>query len=675
MGRGPEPDSSSPAALAPPARTWPGTSRLLRRLAREVADVLTLLAATVRHHVRLDVPIVIFSIVYLALFAPLIPRNTDNPQLLAAYSNDEPFLTMALEATLVPPYGNPGTYFDPLDPASADIPGHWGEKTYPNITYYGGAMFDLAFPVYAILRAVGLPPFPTGPIVLRTLTLLAGLVSLILLYNVAKRRGSRLAGMLAAAFVASDASFIYYANFIHPDTLQMLFGLLAFILAVTHARDGGRASLLALGLACGLVQGAKSGGAWTIPMALVAVWLGARVHAVGLDARLARMLTSRLVLLGGAALVAFFVSTPYAFLDSYYARSMRIAYGNVTQNTLQLEEISLRTWAETLYEYVGPIAAVLVAMTVARALWTSRRGVSDPALLLGVVLSLSQFLWYGASGKLWHVVGYLILSFGLMAVFAFETLLLGVRKLLALARRLPRRVELVQRLAWVATVVVVAVLLASGRWYVPASWAVEQYALSQSTVRAANDWAIRTHVDRDAVIVFDDLAYFDPERFPNAKLHGGVLTWPVVESRDPDYIVLSGSLFGASWMQNLIARQRFERRNPDPFNVRLYQDLLAAKSPGPTKVPGIELERIIRPAPAGSAAQETPLFADLSNACARRAICDLGVVDLRLELALAAALEQRLRVLTRDGGEPLSGPELRIFHVRDPRGLTADPAR
>lgn len=615
--------------------------------------------ATLRPYARLDVPIVIFSLVFVALYAPLIPRNTDNPQLMAAYVNDEPFLTMALEATLVPPYGNPGAYFDTQSSASSDIPAHWADMRYPNITYYGGAMFEVAFPAYAVLRAVGLPPFPTGPIILRTLTLLAGLLSLIVLYNIAKERGSRLAGLFAAVFVASDSYFIYYANFIHPDTLQLLLGLCTFILAVAHSRDGTRSSLIALGVFCGLVQGTKSGGVWTIPMALLAIWLAARARPASLTREFAKRLISRGLVFSAAALAGFFVSTPYAFLDTYYLRAMRIAYGAVTQNALQLKEISLFTWAQALYDYVGPVGAALVAIAVGRALWVNWGKVRDPALLLAVVLSVSQFLWYGGAGKLWHVPGYLLLSIALMAVLAFETLLVAARGLLSRAAGLTRRAATVQRVGWIATVVVVATVLATGRWYVPASWAVEQYTATQSSVRAANDWAIDHGVPSGEVIVFDDLAYFDRQRFPNAKLQGGVLTWRAVDDLDPGYIVLSSSLFGADWMQNLIATQRLARRNPNPFNVSLYQDLLATKTLGPTKVPGIELEGIVRPV----AARSSSRIGGWASACSGAALCDLGLVDLGHELSLAAAIERRVRALGSSGDEPLVGPELRIFHV------------
>ena len=318
------------------------------------------------------------------------------------------------------------------------------------------------------------------------------------------------------------------------------------------------------------------------------------------------------------------------------------------------------TWGEALYHYFGPLATFLFAVTVARIVWVNRRGVTDAALLLGLVLAVSQFLWYGGAGRLWHVPGYLLLSFALMATFTFETVLIACRRVAEAARQLPQFPVHLQRVVLPVLVVVVATVLVSDRWYVPVSWAVDQHAASRSTVRAANEWAIDNRVRPGAVIVHDDLAYFDRARFANATLFGGVLTWPAVDNRDPDYVVLSESLFGAEWMQNLIAKQRLARNNPDPFNVRLYQDLLATKAPGPTRVPGVRLDGVVRPAEQ-AVSQQASRVAGLAAACDGARLCNLGIVDLGKELSRVADLERRLGALAQGGDEPLVGPELRIY--------------
>ena len=584
-------------------------------------------------YVRLDWPIAIFAAVFLALFAPLVPRNTDNPQLLAAYSNDEPFLAMALEATLVPPYGNPGVYFDQTKAAASDIPDRWGDKRYFNITYYGGALFQLTFPVYAVLRVVGLPPFPTGPIILRVVTLFAGLLSLVVLYNIGRERGSRLAGLLASVVVVSDVSFLYYANFVHPDTLQMLFGLGVLLVATAHARSGSMVTLVALGVLCGVVQGTKSGGPWTVPVALLAAAIG--VKACASPSSMGWPMTKRAALLGPAALAGFFVTTPYAFLDTYYARSLRLQYDIVSTNSLQ-QDLSPFSWSSAVYDHIGPIGAVLILLTFGRATWSWAHKRQDHMLALAVVLVLSQFLWYGVAGRLWHVVGYLILSFGLVALFAFETLLLGIQTLIARSSTLSDSIR-AGRFVRAAAVSVLCAAVAASCWYPPVDYALDQHASSRSSVRDANDWAVEHDVPQDAVIVVDDLAYLDLEQFPNAQLHGGVLTWSDVERRRPDFIVLSSSLFGADWMQRLIARQRLERDDPNPFNVRVYQELLPTTSPGPTQVPGIVLAGVLRPT-------------DPTSNCSGLADC-------------AEDVERRLRSLAPGDDRSLVGPEIRIYRV------------
>jgi hypothetical protein len=113
-------------------------------------------------------------------------------------------------------------------------------------------------------------------------------------------------------------------------------------------------------------------------------------------------------------------------------------------------------------------------------------------------------------------------------------------------------------------------------------------------------------------------------------------------------------------MQNLIAKQRLARRDPEPFNVHLYQDLLPTRTPGPTKIPGISLAGVVRPAE-GTISEQRSFVAGLADVC--DGTCDLGIVDVGAELGRVADLERRLRALGHPGDEPLIGPELRIYRV------------
>lgn len=413
-------------------------SRGLRlHILQPVGQASCALARELSKYLRIDRWIAILAVVYLVLYAPLVPRNADNPQLIAAYVNDEPFLTMALEAMLVWPYGNPANYFT----GTRELPAHWGSMRYDNVIYYGGALFELAFLPYVALRAIGLPAFPTGPIVLRTITLLGGLISLIIVYNLAKSRGVPFAGLLAGIYMMTDTNFSYYATHIHPDTVQTMFGLFALVLAVAHARQGDRATLIALGLLCGIVQGTKAGGPWCVPIAMTALWLGLRLGGDWVAAEREKAVGAwrdvirRLAILGIAALLGFFLSTPYAFLGRYYYDSMMIALGvNMSDVLQQAQKISLATWIGAIYQQLGIIGSTLVAMVLVRTVLRNWGAARDPVLILAVVLSLSQMLWFGMTGKTWLMLGYLMLAYALMSMFAFETVLLVARRLLRAER-------------------------------------------------------------------------------------------------------------------------------------------------------------------------------------------------------------------------------------------------
>src|SRR5262249_29513099 len=209
-----------------------------------------------------------------ALFVPAIPAGTDNALMLAAFVNDEPALTMALDAMTKKPHGNPANFYTHLDGSQRDLPEHWHHLRYGLFTYYGGTYLDLGYLVYKPLRQLGVPAFPAGPIILRSISFLASLLTLVFLYNLARRHSGRLAAVLAAVLLMTDRYLAYYTTIIHPDTLQLCLSLFAWLLAARHAEDGALASLAALGLVAGLVQGTKVGGPWLIPMALLALFRG-----------------------------------------------------------------------------------------------------------------------------------------------------------------------------------------------------------------------------------------------------------------------------------------------------------------------------------------------------------------------------------------------------------------
>ena len=230
---------------------------------------------------RLDWPVVLLALIFVVALGPLVTRSTDDARRLAAFINDEPALTMALDAMTARPIGNPARFYDRAlgDPKG---PGpEWSTIRYAGFHYYGGLYPGLAFVAYAPLKLLGAPVFPTAPTILRILSVMAAALSLIALYNIARDvagrdtsgqnaagrdMAGRAIGFGAAAFLLTDSNFIYYGTIIHPDTLQLLLGLLGVVAAIRHSQDGRLASLIALGVIAGLSQGTKLGANWFAPV-------------------------------------------------------------------------------------------------------------------------------------------------------------------------------------------------------------------------------------------------------------------------------------------------------------------------------------------------------------------------------------------------------------------------
>jgi hypothetical protein len=604
-----------------------------------------------RVNLRPDAWIVCIVLALLLALGPGLARNTDNARTLAAFANDEPWLTLVLDGMTRWPYGDPSNYLRP-DRYANQLPPHW-DRRYDGIFYYGGTYLGLAFLAYAPLRVLGLDVFPTAPIVLRALSLLASILSLLVLYNFVKRQSGVVAAVLVALFVATDSYFVLYATLIHPDAVQLFFGLLALLLAVRHAGDGSMASLAGFGLVCGIVQGTKVGAPWLAPLALLTVHFGLQARMF-LDEPRWKQYLERCGVLAMAGLAGWFISTPYAFVGGYYFGALYRTWGMVKSGPFGT--VNVVTWLDALHSYLG---TTLSAIAIAAVLWGIVRGVSGSrAMALAVALAVSQILYFGNVGGLWVVLGYLLVALSLLAALAADAFATALRHLRAsLGRGGAAMAAILGALALLAVI--------ESRWYTVADTAADQRLAAHSTVYHLNAWARDGAIDPRAKIVYDDLAYFDPTVYRDVRMHGGVLTWRQLRSYRPDVVVLSSSLYGAPWYVELRGKQRLQRDDPNEYSMRLYQDLLDSTAPGPTAIPGVELLKSFSanyppaaptpPSPAEQALRRLLLQASFLPSFVVNKL-DTNVVlffHYRRLMAGAAALGDSLAV----------GPSLKVYHL------------
>src|SRR5262245_57455504 len=80
--------------------------------------------AEARAFLRFDVPLLILVALFLIAFVPIIPRATENSQLLQCCINDEPYLTMALDGMRFWPFGDPHNFL--MAPSNGiQVPDYW----------------------------------------------------------------------------------------------------------------------------------------------------------------------------------------------------------------------------------------------------------------------------------------------------------------------------------------------------------------------------------------------------------------------------------------------------------------------------------------------------------------------------------------------------------------------
>ena len=607
---------------------------------------IRIILQVIRDYARVDRYIAPILLLCLIGIGSLVPRNTDNPQLLAAFANDEPWMTLALDGTIAKPFGNPANYLDPTAEAFKKIPAYWGTLRYDNIIYYGAVTFDIALPFYATARLVGLPAFPTAPIILRTISMLAALMSLLFVYNFGKKHAGVVVGILSCFVLLTDANFLVYTTIIHPDALQIYFGLLALGLALRHSSDGLLSSLAALGLMCGLVQGTKFGGAWTVPLATTALLMG--IRATGAHEWDKKVVGQRVAVLGAAALAGWLGTNPYAVLTPYYFQSWITQWRLVGSSGGPLGTFTFWDWIKAIYDYVGPLGSVLAVAGLLHALIGGFSTPRKRALFLAAILSLSQIAYYALLGKLWVILGYLLVALPLVAIVSFDFVVTWLQFLLT------RPFGRIARPIAVAAVFLTTLYLGTARVF-----ALVDHTLMlhhrDSTLLALNDWAAKGGIPPNARIVFDDLGYFDPKIFKNAKMYGGVLTWSGVNTLDPEYIILSSSLYGSPHYAKMIETQRLAADDPSPISMRMYQALIPTPTPGPTAAEGISFVKEIAPDPSGATAT-APIYL----------LTPWPKLESRVRYSLA-----NLKGIWQPIDKPRVGPTLRIYK-REPNKPSDD---
>jgi 4-amino-4-deoxy-L-arabinose transferase-like glycosyltransferase len=180
--------------------------------------------------------------------------------------------------------------------------------------YYVLGFLQGAFQAPTDLPYLERPDFITGRAVLpaemlvgRGVSVLAGTLCIPLAYWLGKRLSGRGVGLLAATLVALSPTLIMHSQFVTPNILVTLMSLAAIVTVVRLTAQSRRRDFVLAGIALGAAVASKYNAVFLVPAYLVA-------YLMLFGRSILRRREIYLSLL--AAIVTFFIITPFALFDS-----------------------------------------------------------------------------------------------------------------------------------------------------------------------------------------------------------------------------------------------------------------------------------------------------------------------------------------------------------------------
>jgi hypothetical protein len=511
---------------------------------------------SMRGYLKFDRGSWIFAALFVVSVLPSIFAGAGSvSDLMFSARADEPALTECLESMTIWPFGNPANYWN--DPTRA--PKYWSAIGYGFFLYCGGLQQTLAFPLFAPLKLAGFPTFPIGPILLRTVSFISGLFSLIIIYNFARKHAGQLAAVFSATFVLTYSEFLNLSASAHPDMLMVLTGLVTLIFATAYAESGRASYLAGAGFFVGLTHGTKFGGPWFVPMLALALFWGAHCTKQKLSFA---AIVGRGSLIATFALLGFFLATPHALFWKDYWRSLREIF-----STTIIPNYTLFDWLGSIYSTQGIIISLgwLASLTFVFVQWL--RGHPNQPLLLASVLGISGVLWYGINSRVIISTYYLLLPLCLFAI-VFGA---GVQR--AVAGIGSKKYFTAAKYAAGLVFLVI---------FEPRSVSAVNTLLGMTFVHSpiAGNTAVAVKLIPTNSVILSDISsvpFFDLDVFPNQVLMGTVKyldIWRV----HPDYLIMSVDLAESEMYKKLREHQKLTIFDPYLFSVRLYQDLFGKKT-------------------------------------------------------------------------------------------------
>jgi hypothetical protein len=215
-------------------------------------------------------------------------------------------------------------------------------------------------------------------------------------------------------------------------------------------------------------------------MVILATAVGLRQHSPRLSFwPFFKQLVWRGSLLIVMAIIAGFISTPYAMLKSDYWWAVKLIWYAVASS--YITPINYLTWLSDFWNHFGPLLLTAAAVS---AVWVLFESIRAPrwSMILFLVLGLSQLLWFSVNSRVWVELGYMLCLFAAVGAFVGELVAKVYRFVASPGGLLTRGVALA-----IAGLVVLSIIV--GRWWGTAALALHYRLLESNTVVQIGRWA------------------------------------------------------------------------------------------------------------------------------------------------------------------------------------------
>lgn len=521
----------------------------------------------VRWLFRFDLASGILVAVFVIVFVPTLANHAQDAVMLRVHYDDDALITMQLDGMTTQPFGNPANYLEEGLPPDA-LPAHWHNINFRGLPYYGGLYLDMALAIWAPLKLVGFDLFPTAVVVLRVLALLFSALTILAAYNFARTYFGAITAVLASFMLATDGWFVYIGPRAHPDSLLFFLCIVFLGLSVQHVCDGRFGSVAAMGVVAGLAQGAKMGGPLLVPLAILSMVVALASRRKGLAwKRWLQLLILQGLLMAGVAIFVFFLTTPYAFLGSYFLKTW-LAFAKIFAGDSPISPTTFFAWWQSFQVFNGIPLLVLAAAGVSYLVVWEARFASQIAGAFTLVLGLTIFLYYALFQHFWVQEQYVVISHWSVACFAAYL----IDRILARIKPFSRVVS--SSGVTLGIVVTLSVLLSSrvSDALLPLIYDMWWTVAPQMAIGKRAEEHLRD--DASVRILSDAPIYFDPAKYPNLRVLANPIRYRDLALELPDYFILTRYPYNYNWQSAKIGGAQLEPWDADTFNMRLYQDLL-----------------------------------------------------------------------------------------------------